>query len=100
MPLDTSEFPEEVQVAFFICDLLSDRWDGMSGTYLGKDWNYFEFLCRVYEIQDIKTCLYFAKLYERCLVEYRMEEQDKRRKAEERRAKAGGGAKYTHNVQG
>ena len=39
MPLEPSEFPEEVQVAFFIYEFLEDHWEGMSGTYLGKHWN-------------------------------------------------------------
>ena len=39
MPPDRSEFPKEVQEAFFIHDLLPDRWEGMSGSYLGKDYS-------------------------------------------------------------
>ena len=43
MPLSQSEFPIEVQVAFFVFDLLSDVWEGMSGTYMGKDWSGLKF---------------------------------------------------------
>ena len=39
MPLDASVFPAEVQVAFFVFGLLPDRWDSMSGCYMGKDWS-------------------------------------------------------------
>ena len=39
MPLEPSGFPEEVQVAFFMFSCLSDNWDGMSGSYLGKNWD-------------------------------------------------------------
>ena len=60
MPLDASAFPYEVQVAFFVFDLLSDRWDGMSGMYLGKDWAAAHFLCEVYKIEDIPIVIYFA----------------------------------------
>lgn len=88
MPLDASEFPPEVQVAFFVFDLLPDRWEGMSGTYLGKDWSSAEFIFRIYEIEDIKYVTYFAKIYENIVVKYRAEEAEKRRKASERRAKA------------
>jgi len=100
MPLDTSDFPDEVQVAFFIFNMLSDVWDGTSGTYMGKNWVDCEFLCKVHNVVDIQPVLYFAKLYERLLMNYRAEESDHKRKAEERRAKAGGGKNYTHNVQG
>ncbi len=39
-------------------------------------------------------------MYERILIQHRYEESEKKRKAEERKAKsAGGGKQYTHNVQ-
>jgi hypothetical protein len=88
MPLDASVFPPEVQVAFFVFDLLSDRWDGMSGTYLGKDWSSADFIFKVYKIEDIEHVTYFAKLYENILIKYRAEEAEKKRKASERRAKS------------
>lgn len=101
MPLESSSFPEEVQVAFFIYGLLSDRWDGMSGTYLGKDWNSLEYIFKIYEIENQKEIFFFLKIYENLLISYRAEEADKKRKAEERKAKsAGGGKNYTHNVRG
>ena len=31
MPLETLDFPSEVQVAFFIFGFLEDNWDGMTG---------------------------------------------------------------------
>lgn len=81
--------------------MLSDKWDGMSGSYLGKDWTDVSFIFSVYDIENPAIILYFAKTYERLVMSYRAEEADKRRKAEERKAKASGGGKnYTHNVQG
>mgnify|MGYP003657029893 CR=1 FL=1 len=35
-PLEKSHFPFEVQIAFFVHSLLPERWDGASGSYLGK----------------------------------------------------------------
>lgn len=98
MPLDTSDFPYEVQVAFFIFSLLSDRWDGMSGSYLGKDWSPLDAIFKIYDVEEPKFMLYIMKLYERELVDFRAEESQKQRKAEERKAKAGG-TNYTHNVK-
>lgn len=100
MPLTSSDFPEEVQVAFFIFGLLSDRWDGASGTYLGKDWTIIFELFDLYDVTDRQTILYFMKLYEYVLVEYRAKEAENRRKASERRQAAGGGKSYTYNIQG
>ena len=101
MPLDPSDFPEEVQVAFFIFSFLTDRWEGMSGTYMGKNWDSIEYIMSLYEIQNPRIVFRFMKMYEIELVNYRAQEAEKRRKAEERKAKsAGGGKNYTHNVKG
>ena len=99
MPLDSSEFPEEVQVAFFMFSLLSDNWDGMSGSYMGKNWTQCPQLFDLYEIEDPKTTLFFMKMYEGVLVLHRMEKQEEKRKQSERKSQAGGKT-YTHNVQG
>lgn len=101
MPIDSSEFPPEVQQAFFVLSMLSDAWDGMSGAYLGKNWTDIQFIFDTYKIEDRHVILYFAKMYERLLIQYRAEEAEKRRKAEERKSKAGGGGKnFAHNVRG
>ena len=52
MPLEASSFPEDVQVAFFVLDLLSDRWEGSSGMYLGKDWSPINFILDLYEVDN------------------------------------------------
>ena len=101
MPLEPSDFPEEVQVAFFMFSLLPDHWEGMSGTYMGKYWDGIDYFFKLYEIEDPKIILYLMKLYEGSIVSYRTEKAEKKRKAEERKAKsAGGGKNYTHNVRG
>jgi hypothetical protein len=102
MPLELSDFPEEVQVAFFIFGLLPDHWEGMSGTYMGKYWDGLEHYFKIYDIEDPKITLYLMKLYENEIVSYRAEQAENKRKAEERKAKTAGGSgkRYTHNVQG
>lgn len=73
----------------------------MSGTYMGKNWDSIEYIMSLYEIQDPRIVFRFMKMYEIELVNYRAQEAEKRRKAEERKAKsAGGGKTYTHNVKG
>jgi len=99
MPLETSDFPSEVQVAFFIFGFLEDNWEGMSGTYLGKKWHNIEYLFNLYQVQEQTTILYIIKLWENILVEYKSDKADKKRKADERRS-AGGGKNFTHNVKG
>jgi len=53
----------------------------------------------IFMMYDPKTTIYFMKLYERLLMNHRSEEAERKRKAEERKAKSGG-KNYTHNVQG
>lgn len=101
MPLELSDFPEEVQVAFFMFSLLPDHWEGMSGTYMGKYWDGIDYFFKLHGIDNPKIILYIMKVYENELVSYRADQADKKRKAEQRRAKAGGGGKnFTHNVKG
>jgi hypothetical protein len=102
MPLELSDLPEEVQVAFFMWALLPDHWEGMSGTYMGKYWDGIEYYFKLYGIEEPKVVLYIMKMYEGELVSHRAEEAEKKRQAEERKAKAasGGGKRFTHNVKG
>lgn len=88
MPLEASSFPQEVQVAFFMLDLLSDRWDGASGTYLGKDWSAINFLFDLYGYDDKVDIIYFMKVYENLVIAQKAEESERKRKAAERRAKS------------
>ncbi len=98
MPLDPTEFPEEVQVAFFITSLLSDRWEGQTGTYLGKDYTNVQYLFNLYKIDNPTVILFFMKMYDAEITHHRMEEGEKKRKSAER--KSAGGKNYTHNVKG
>ena len=99
MPLDTSDFPYDVQVAFFIFGFLEDIWDGMSGSYMGKNWNNIEYLFNLYEVDEPRTMLYIMKMWEGILVAHRVDKAGKHKKAEQRRS-AGGGKNFTHNVKG
>lgn len=99
MPLTNSDFPEEVQVAFFVCNCLSDQWDGMNGSYMGKDWSEVDYVFTLYEIENPKIVYYFAKLYERLNMVHLAEKAEEKRKQQERKSQAGG-KNFTHNVSG
>ena len=87
MPLNPSDFPEEVQVAFFMFSLLPEHWEGMSGTYMGKYWDGIEYFFKLYEVDDRKTILYIMKIYESKLVNYRAEQAEIKRKNEDTKSK-------------
>mgnify|MGYP000010212951 FL=1 len=99
MPLETSDLPSDVQVAFFIFGFLEDIWDGMSGSYMGKNWGNIEYLFNLYNIEEPRHMLYLMKMWEGILVAHRVDKAEKQKKAEQRRS-AGGGKNFTHNVKG
>lgn len=99
MPLEPSVFPEEVQVAFFMFSLLPDYWEGMSGTYMGKQWHGLEYFFNIHQIENPKEIVYLMKIYEHELISFRAKKAEEKRKADERRAK-GGGKNLAHNIQG
>ena len=98
-PLEIYHFPLEVQEAFAIHAMLPDRWDGMSGTYMGKYWDGIDYFFKLYEVENPRIILYFMKLYENQIVSYRAEKAEQKRKADERKSKSGG-KNYTYNVKG
>lgn len=78
---------------------MPDRWDGMSGSYFGKDWSSIDFFLNLFEIEDKKTVVFFITQVENTAVKHTNEKMEQKRKAEERKSKAGGKS-YTHNVRG
>ena len=58
------DFPPEVQVAFLLHDLLPDRWDGMSGSYFGKDMSSLGTLLKVHKVEDKKNTIFWIKQIE------------------------------------
>lgn len=61
MPPAMDLYPYEVQLAFFIYNLLQDTWDGMSGSYFGKNLSGLGELLDIYEVEDKKTVVFFMK---------------------------------------
>ena len=99
MPLDTADFPADVQVAFFIFGLMEDVWEGMSGSYMGKNWHNVPYFINLYEVDEPKELIYILKLYESIVIDDRAKKAERKRKAEERKS-SGGGKNYTHNFKG
>jgi hypothetical protein len=96
MPVSLDELPEEVQWAFIVFNHLSDRWEGTTGTYLGKDWSPVKFFLDLYEVEDPKVVVFFIKEIEKAYSDHLADKIDKQRKAAERKANAG---KFAHNVK-
>ena len=84
MPMDRAYYPYEVQLAMHIHEVLPDRWDGMSGSYLGKDWSCVGTYFDAYEVKDKQNVLLFIKAldvqYSRVVNENLDKESKKREK--------------------
>lgn len=64
IPVEVSDFPELVQQCFVIYSMLSDIWDSMGGSYLGKDYSTVFKLLELHEItehQETVLCLEFLR---------------------------------------
>ena len=90
MPPTTEDYPYEVQVAFLLHDLLPDRWDGMSGSYFGKDMSALGTLLDVYEVEDKRNTIFWIKAIEAKNSEAINKKMDRKRKASENKAKGPG----------
>jgi hypothetical protein len=100
MPPTMGDYPPEVQVAFLLHDLLPDRWDGMSGSYFGKDMSALDLLLETWEVEDKRTTIFFIKKIEAYNSKQINEKLRRKREASERQAKANAGSKSGINVKG
>ena len=89
LPMNEGSFPYEVQLAFFIHSLLPDRWDGMSGSYMGKDWSALGTLLDIHDIEYKKTVIFFLKYIDIYAPNQINEEMDAKRKQAERKTPQG-----------
>ena len=99
MPINDGAFPFEVQYALFIHGVLPERWDGMSGSYLGKDWSALGDILEIHKIDARKEVVFFLKYIDVFHANKINEDLDKKRKAEENKTQALGSNQGIH-VQG
>lgn len=64
IPKDPSELPLEAQQALVLLNSLPDTWEGMSGTWMGKDYSGLGAIMDIYEIDDRKTVFELLKVAE------------------------------------
>ena len=95
MPVSPADLPYEAQLAFFVYSFLPDRWEGMSGTYLGKDWSSISVIFEVFEIEETKLVFTLCKHLERFNIEKASKDSENRRKRQENKGK-----NFVHSVKG
>jgi len=70
LPKDPSDLPLEAQQALILLNSLPDNWEGMNGTWLGKDYSGLGTIMDIYEISDRKTVFELLKVAESEMSKY------------------------------
>jgi len=86
IPADYADFPYLVQMAITVYSVLPDRWEGFSGTYMGKEYALLPYLIESYEIEDIPRFLQFIYIINNIVMQQRAEEQKRRQKKPTKKA--------------
>ena len=87
MPKDPSTLSFEIQQALLLLNVLPDKWEGMSGTWLGKDYAGLDAILRIYEIDKPRDVFELIQVAEKELGDYYAHKQ----KEKESLSKASGG---------
>lgn len=86
IPKDLGSFPLEIQEALILFNILPDKIEGMSGTWLGKDYSSLETFMNIYETENRRTVLEYIFIIQK---EY-SEHYSKQQKLKESASKAKG----------
>jgi len=78
LPKDPSTLSLECQQALMLLNTLPDNWDGMSGTWLGKDYSGLEAIMNIYEIDDRRAVFELLKIAEDEMGKYYTQKQKER----------------------
>ena len=81
IPIEFSDFPYMVQLAIIIFNTLPDRWEGFSGTYMGKDYSILEFIMGLYDVDDKQLLFKLINNINSIVLEQRTEEQKRKQKS-------------------
>lgn len=83
IPADFNDFPYEVQEAINIFTILPDNWDGMSGTYLGKDYSLLPYLFdEIFKVSNKQQSMQLLLIIARLVSEqYSRAQKERQRKA-------------------
>jgi hypothetical protein len=78
LPKDPSDLPVEAQQALILLNSLPDNWEGMSGSWMGKDYSGLSAIMDIYEIDDRKTVFELLKVAENEMSKYYSEKAKQR----------------------
>ena len=79
IPAAFEDFPYIVQTAMNIHAILADKWEGMSGTYMGKDYTLYPYLAdEVYKVESKAQLIQFVTMIDRIIMNYRAADQKRK----------------------
>jgi hypothetical protein len=83
IPASFEDFPYSVQRAINIFYILPDVFEGMSGTYMGKNYSILPYLFdEIYEVEDKKQTMQFILMINSIVTkQYRSQQEARDRKA-------------------
>ena len=88
MPVDASSLETSAQYALILLNVLPDKWEGMSGTWMGKDYSGLAAIMDIYEIDDRREVFELLKVAEDELGKYyRQKQKEQEGLAKAKRAK-------------
>lgn len=87
IPIEFGSLPEECQQAVTIFNLLPDLVEGMSGSWLGKDYSCLEIFMNIYEVENRQEVLNYILVNHREYHEYYQRKQKMREQTRSARAR-------------
>ena len=70
MPIDPSFLSVDAQYALILLNSLPDKWEGMSGSWMGKDYSGLSAIMDIYEIPDKRLAFELLQVAEQELGKY------------------------------
>lgn len=86
IPPDLGSLSYDSQVAMILFNLLSDRIEGMSGTWLGKEFSSLETFMNIYEVENRRDILdYIMTIHDEYAKYYREQQKIKESQSKHKR---------------
>ena len=88
LPVDPSFLDISAQYALILLNVLPDKWEGMSGSWMGKDYSGLGAIMDMYEIEDRREVFELLQIAEEELGKYyRQKQKEQESLAKAKRAK-------------
>jgi hypothetical protein len=87
IPKDLSTLPYESQLALILFNMLPDRIEGMSGSWLGKEFSCLEVFMNIYEVENRREILDLIMTIHRTYDEHYRQQQKMKESVSKGKAK-------------